>query len=112
MPRRLLIVLISSLASLAARGVIAEETTGPQIGGRLSRFRSESTPDIPPARLLIYQRARRLADARIARLESYEAMGYMPTRPTIPYTTYASDLNPGLYYKPWVSFYRTPVGSW
>ena len=41
---------------------------------------------------------------RAAILEARHWAGYSPTRPTIPYTYYGTNLNPGLY-KPWVAAY-------
>jgi hypothetical protein len=104
MSRRLFIVLITSLASLATSGVLAQDKTrNPQMGGRLSRFQDESRA-IPSAESLIYKRAHERAEQRAARLEAYRWMGYAPTRPTIPYTRYANDLNPPLY-QPWIVGY-------
>lgn len=121
MPRWLSIVLITSVASIVTTTVFAEEKSlqewiaqdkaysrdkgpGPQLGGRLARLREESAPAIPSAEYLIYQRARKRAESRAELLEAQQWAGYYPTRPTIPYTYYGSDLNPGLY-KPWVTPY-------
>jgi hypothetical protein len=121
MPRWLPIVLITSVASIATTSLFAQDKSiqerlaqdrklsrdngpGPQLGGRLARFRDESTPTTPSAEYLIYKRARKRAEERAAILEAQHWAGYSPTRPTIPYTHYATDLNPGLY-KPWVSAY-------
>lgn len=121
MPRRLFIVLITSVASIATSFVFAQDKSveerlaqdrtfardkgpGPQLGGRLSRFRDESAHAVPSAEYLIYQRAHKRAEDRAAILEAQRWAGYAPTRPTVPYVYYATDLNPGLY-KPWVSAY-------
>lgn len=106
MPRRLFIVLITSLASFAASGVSAEEKTpGPQLGGRLQRFREE-TRAIPSPEYLIYQRSNERAQQRAARLEAYRWMGYSPNRPVMSSPAFANDMN-FPYYLPWVAAYRT-----
>jgi hypothetical protein len=126
MPRWLPIVLITSVASIATSSLFAQEKSiqeqiaqdktfsrakgpGPQLGGRLSRFREENPRAIPPAEYLIYVRAHKQAEHRAAILESQRWAGYYPTRPTIPYDYYGMDANPCLY-KPWVAAYFIPGG--
>jgi hypothetical protein len=106
MVQRLFIVLIATLASVATSTLVAQEKgSGPQLGGRLSRLREESR-GIPSAEVLIFRRAQRRAEARAARLEMFDSMGYSPTRPVAAYARNANDLNAGIY-KPWViGFYR------
>ncbi|HTI49697.1 MAG TPA: hypothetical protein VL475_02055 [Planctomycetaceae bacterium] len=111
MPHRLFIVLIASLASVATSSLAAEDKSpGPQLGGRLARIREESR-EIPSAEVLIFKRAHRRAEQRAARLEMYHWMGYSPNRPMVPYTTYANDLNAGLY-KPWVTGFYSQNHGW
>jgi len=116
MHRWLWVVLISSLVSVSASSVRAQDksisnSAGPQLGGRLSRFREERAPEIPSASFLIYQRAQRQAEQRAARLEANKWAGYAPTRPTIGYAAYATDVNPGIY-KPWVAAYNGYHFGW
>lgn len=118
MQRWLWVVLITSLVSVSATTVRAQDkslgkttSTGPQLGGRLSRFREERPAEIPSASYLIYQRAQRQAEQRAARIEANKWAGYAPTRPSIGYAAYAVDLNPGLY-KPWVSAYNGYHFGW
>ena len=128
MPRWLPIVLITSVASIATTSLFAQDKSiqerlaqdrmfsrdkgpGPQFGGRLARFRDENSQTVPSAEYLIYQRAHKRALDRAAILEAQRWAGYSPTRPTIPYTYYGTNLNPGLY-KPWVLAYFPSRGNW
>jgi hypothetical protein len=115
MQRWLWVVLISSLVSVSATSVRAQDKSlgknGPQLGGRLSRFREERAPEIPSASFLIYQRAQRHAEQRAARIEANKWAGYIPTRPSISNAVYATDVNPGIY-KPWVAAYNGYHFGW
>jgi hypothetical protein len=116
MQRWLWVVLISSLVSVSANSVRAQDkslsrSTGPQLGGRLSRFREERAPEIPSASYLIFQRAQRNAEQRSARIAANKLAGYVPTRPSIGYAAYAADVNPGVY-KPWVAAYNGYHFGW
>jgi hypothetical protein len=100
MRRRLFVLLISSVASVTASSLSAEDRgTELQLGGRLSRLREEKSRSVPPAELLIYQRAQRRARQRAELLEAYEWAGYSPARPTVlSFSAYGVDPNP----RPWL----------
>lgn len=125
------IVLITSVASIFTSSLFAETKidgkvdkrlaqdrpfardydSAPRLGGRLAQLSQERKESIPSAEYLIFQRAHKRAEERAALLEARRWSGYTPNRPTIPYTQYATDLNPGLY-KPWVSVYFGGRAGW
>lgn len=114
MPRRLFIVLITSLASFGANRLSAADRPlpKPKPQTRTSEYRSEQPPEIPSARVLIFERARRRAEVRAARLEALEYAGISPSRPVVSFSPFTIDphMNPGLY-NPWIAYYKTR-GAW
>lgn len=96
MKRLLMAGVTASLLGIASNSSTAQDRPGPRYEGRLSRFREEKSR-AASAEFLIYQRAQVRAQQRAARLEAYRWMGIAPTRPSIPYSVYAVNLNPGLY---------------
>ncbi|MGQ0635166.1 MAG: hypothetical protein ACT4QC_11185 [Planctomycetaceae bacterium] len=104
MKRRLIAGVIGLLLSVAWTQGRAEETPGPNLGGRLARYREERARIASPEYHL-FRRAQYQSWQRMARLEAAYNAGIVPNRPVIPVTTYS--IYPA-YYHPWVRYYTGP----
>lgn len=110
MKRLVLAAAVAMAGNTVAGSGVAQDLHKSPYEERLSRFREEK-PRVPSAQHLIFERAQIRAQHRAARLESFRWMGYSPTRSTVPYTAYSTDLNPALM-SPSGHGYKTWYGRW
>jgi hypothetical protein len=107
MKRRLIAAVIGLLLSATWTQGRAEDTPGPNLGGRLARFREEQARVGSPEYQL-FRRAQYHAWHRAARLEAYYNAGLSPNRPVRVLSPYPVSAIYPAHYNHWVTYYTGP----